>query len=321
MSLRALIYTYRLTFLVHVVAICLTLSALWFPNWVVGSPASSSATTTSVLGSPVPVPAAQVQLHVGLAEVCITDITSSSITNNKNNNNNNIDFNGGIKSPGVLLKSCTAFPKCRSTPSKNPTIGHGNNGDNGGSGSGSGSSDNSFCVAWQTAAFLMWVTVVLQFGTAIAYVSPFTLGDLYFVQTGWRVISYFLATTVVVQGTGAMTLNVLYTVSPASRFTGSAGGGDIGGTTAFLYNSIIGTAFSSHHAPLVLSLGMSWWMAAVATLLSATNLVILVVVGYLNPPDQEYSLGDYVCIMDEEEEDQSDYYYFLQRSQLENLGD
>lgn len=243
MSLKALNLTYRLSFLVHLATVSLTILALWHPYWVVDG---------------------NEHLHVGLAERCVDmGLLSSSSPLSE-----------------AARYSCDPFPKCKA-------------------------GDETFCVAWQTAAFTMWITVVLQFASAITYLSA-ALGDQYFVETGWRIISYFIAGTVVVQGVSAMTISALYSHHPAK----------------FGQDLLHGHPPSK--TPLILALGMSWWMAAASSFLSAANTLMLVVVGYMNPPEYEHILGDYVCILDEDEtedeDDSRDFYYYMQRSQLENLN-
>lgn len=156
-------------------------------------------------------------------------------------------------------------------------------------------SDDPFCALWNTAAFAMWITVVLQLASVIAYASPALGQDTYLLQTGWRIIVYFLMGTAFVQGAGISTVSKLYSVY-SDRF----GPGDLDG------------------------FGKSWWLGVSSCILTVTNIVILVIVGLSNKPEIEYStFSDYVYIRDEEEtedEDESrDYYYYLQRSYLESL--
>lgn len=52
--------------------------------------------------------------------------------------------------------------------------------------------DNPKKAAWQTACFTTWVTLILQLATTVSYFSTI-MGDQYFEETAWRVISSFEA--------------------------------------------------------------------------------------------------------------------------------
>lgn len=206
--------------------------------------------------------------------------------------------------------TCTPFPHCNSTHST--------------------SGDDTFCVAWQTAAFLVWLTTGLQLAAALAYVSPAALSlnrrrpadysydshsdedaygngpYLYLVETAWRVIVYFVGAAAVAQAAGVGLVRALVLGMPAARFWGSA--------------------LSDPSRVSEVTLGASWWMVAASTLVLGSNAAALGLVGWWNPPAREYVLGEYVCILDDDDESEDgqedegrDYYVYIQRARLENL--
>lgn len=268
MALRALICTYRLTFLAHAVAIALTLAALTLPNWVVSSsPPHAAPAQAPAPASALAEPGALARLQVGLAERCYISSTGTT--------------------------TCTPFPHCKSNPG-----------------------EDTFCVAWQTAAFLVWLTTGLQLAAALAYASPAALSRrpnddhgpyLYLVETAWRVIVYFVGAAAVAQAAGVGVIRALVLGVPAARFWGAALDDPSGATEV--------------------TLGASWWMAAASALVLGSNTAALALVGWWNPPAREYVLGEYVCILDDDsesehgdqEDDGRDYYVYIQRARLEDL--
>lgn len=277
MFLRVLFITYKVTFLVHLLAIGCTLASLWLPNWInITLPRNSGDDGKSI-----------VVYHVGLAEKCVG-------------------------------RTCVPFPQhCRP--------------------------DDIFCAVWHTAAFTMWVTVVLQFASAIAYASPVLIKQRavappqqysyqqfnqqsilsdgeednminheesldyeeeergYLLQSGWKIIAYFLAATIVVQGASVATVRALFHSSP-SRFLGADN--DRSGSDASLV------------------LGASWWLAVLSCIISGLIVVVLIFVGRMFNRIGSRQFQVYLTDNESETEDEDesrDFYYYIQRSRIENL--
>jgi hypothetical protein len=276
MSLRVLFITYKVTFLVHLLAIACTLMSLWLPNWIdITLPSDNTGGDDDN---------AIVQ-HVGLAEKCVG-------------------------------RACKPFPlHCHP--------------------------DDIFCAVWHTAAFTMWVTVVLQLASAIAYASPALVkqhslasrqqypyqqqpfmsdeqGESiieyeeyldeeeeetgYLLQSGWKIIAYFLMGTIVVQGASVATVRTLFYSSPR-RFLDTENG--------------------SSRPDASLALGLSWWLAVLSSTISILVVAVLVLVGSTFNRNSSRQFQVYLTDNEnetEDEEDESrDFYNYIQRARIENL--
>lgn len=276
MSLRVLFITYKVTFLVHLFAIACTLTSLWLPNWIdITIPSDNPGGDHDRV----------IVQHVGLAEKCVGSV-------------------------------CKPFPlHCHP--------------------------DDIFCAVWHTAAFTMWVTVVLQLASAIAYASPALVkqhslasrqqypyqqqpfmsdeeGDGiieyeecldeeeeetgYLLQSGWKIIAYFLMGTIIVQGASVATVRTLFFNSP-SRF--------------------LDTESGSTPPDAVLALGLSWWLALLSCAISVLAVAILIIVGSAFNRNSSRQFQVYLTDNENETEDDEDesrdFYNYIQRSRIENL--
>ncbi|VVT48779.1 uncharacterized protein SAPINGB_P001947 [Magnusiomyces paraingens] len=152
--------------------------------------------------------------------------------------------------------------------------------------------DDPMKAAWMTAGFITWLTLFLQLATVVSYSSTI-IGDRYFEEVGWRLISYFAGSAALMQASSLTVVWAMVRSTAGKKFfsTGLANTDRSGLST--------GGTFYFH-------VGLSWHLALSSFVLVTGGVLALVIVGVLNPPEREYYLGDYIRIKDEEENDNND---------------
>lgn len=161
-------------------------------------------------------------------------------------------------------------------------------------------------VLWQTSFFVTLIAVCLQVGILFVYIGMW-ISDDYFRERAWKIIGYFGWGSSISQ---CLSLLMVYTVLVGGIFFSNDDSNPVGKHRAVAVKFLtLGLGLTDDEKlALRFKVNRAWYLGIVSSAVMIVSVLVLDIVGYLNPPLLKYTIGEYMLLKDNDGEDSDDDY-------------